>query len=122
MVEKSTLSPQDKEKISALLQLENALEFMSSEESEEVEAEETSNGPPGRHIKPLRRERTKLRNIKVVLDATYQARMSKRQKRTAAKRSRIADQNMSDKPLPKNCESFLGRARGPTLIKTNGII
>ena len=39
-------------------------------------AEETLNGPPGRHIKPLWWERTGLRNIKVVVDATYQARMS----------------------------------------------
>ena len=45
MVEKSTLSPQDKEKISALLQLENAVEFMSSEESEEGEAEENIEWP-----------------------------------------------------------------------------
>ena len=88
---------------------------MSSEESEEREAEETSNGPQGRHIKPLRLERTKLRNIKVVLDAAYQARMRKRKKRTAAKLSRIADQNMSDRPLPKNCPSWAGRL-------ANGII
>lgn len=91
------------------------MEFMSSEESEEREAEETLSGPPGRHIKPLRWERTGLRNIKVVLDATYQARMRKRKKRTAAKLSRIADQNMSDRPLPKNCPSWAGRV-------ANGII
>ena len=88
---------------------------MSSEESEEREAEETSNGPQERHIKPLRLERTKLRNIKVVLDTAYQARMRKRKKRTAAKLSRIADQNMSDRPLPKNCPSWAGRV-------VNGII
>lgn len=88
---------------------------MSSEESEEREAEETLSGPPGRHIKSLRWERTGLRNIKVVLDATYQARMRKRKKRTAAKLSRIADQNMSNRPLPKNCPSWAGRV-------VNGII
>ena len=85
---------------------------MSSEESEEREAEETANGPPERHMKPLRWERTKLRNIKVVLDATYQACMSKRRKRTAAKRSRIADQIMSERPLPKNC-LLLGQGAWP---------
>ena len=45
----------------------------------------------------------------------YQARMRKRKKRTAAKLSRIADQNMSDRPLPKNCLSWAGRV-------VNGII
>ena len=94
MVEKSTLSPQDKVKNKCTLTVGNAVEFMSSEESEEREAEETLSGPPGRHIKSLRWERTGLRNIKVVLDATYQARMRKRKKRTAAKLSRITDQNV----------------------------
>ncbi|CAH3183805.1 unnamed protein product, partial [Porites lobata] len=104
MVEKSTLSPQDKVKNKCTLTVVKM-----------PEAEETLSGPPGRHIKPLLWERTGLRNIKVVLDATYQARMRKREKRTAAKLSRIADQNMSDRPLPKNCPSWAGRV-------ANGII
>ena len=57
MVEKATLSQEDKEKIHQLLNQENALEFMASEESEE-EDEDTRTGPPKRHIKPLQWERS----------------------------------------------------------------
>lgn len=79
MVEKATLSPEDKKKITELLNLENAVDFMSSEESEEEE-EETRTGPPKRHVKPLKWERSKLKTIKALLDAHYQARMSSRKK------------------------------------------
>jgi len=50
---------------------------MSSQESDEGEREETT-GPPPRHVKPLEWTKAKLRNIKEVLDATYQACMTKR--------------------------------------------
>ena len=89
MIEKANLSAQDKERVAALMNLENAAEFMSSEDSDEDGGQTT--GPPPRHVKPLQWERTKLRTIKAVLDATYQARMSKGQKRTAAKVSRVGD-------------------------------
>ena len=108
MVEKATLSQEDKKKINELLSQENALEFMSSEESEE-EDEDTRTGPPKRHIKRLQWERSKLRTIKALLDATYQARMSSRQKRIAAKVLRVAGQNLSTRPLPNNCPSWAGR-------------
>ena len=62
MVEKATLSQEDKKKITDLLNQENAVEFMSSEEREEDE-EETRTGPPKRHVKPLQWERSKLRTI-----------------------------------------------------------
>lgn len=103
---KANLPPQDMEKIKAVLSLDNANEFMSSEESE---GEGTETGPAQRHIKPLRWERSKLRNIKAVLDATYQAQMNRRQKRTAAKVVRLAGQNLSNRPIPKNCPSWAGR-------------
>lgn len=109
MIEKATLSQEDKKKINELLNQENAVEFMSSEESEQDE-EESRTGPPKRHIKPLQWERSKLRNIKALLDATYQARMSSRQKRTAAKLLRVAGQHLSTRPLPNNCPSSAGRA------------
>ena len=51
MVEKATLSQEDK-KIIGLLNQENAVKFMSSEESEKDE-EETRTCPPKRHVKPL---------------------------------------------------------------------
>jgi len=107
MVGTATLSPKDRERMTALLSLDNAMEFMSSEESE-GEGEQTT-GPPLRHVKPLQWERAKLKNIKAVLDATYQARMTKRQKRTAAKLSRVDGQNVSSRPLPKECPSWTGR-------------
>ena len=62
MIEKATLSQEDKKKITDLLNQENAVEFMSSEEREEDE-EETRTGPPKRHVKPLQWERSKLRTI-----------------------------------------------------------
>lgn len=61
MVEKTTLSQEDK-KITELLNQENAVEFMSSKEIEEDE-EETRTGPPKRHVKPLQWERSKLTTI-----------------------------------------------------------
>ena len=85
------------------------MEFMYSEESEEDE-EETRTGPPKRHIKPLQWERSKLRTIKALLDATYQARMSSREKRTAAKVLRVQCSwpKLVHKAAPKQL-SLLGR-------------
>lgn len=103
---KADLPPQDMEKMKALLSQENAIEFMSSEESE---GEGIETGPAQRHIKPLRWERSKLRNLKAVLDATYQAQMNRRQKRTAAKVVRLVGQNLSNRPIPKKCPSWAGR-------------
>ena len=108
MLEKANLTANDKERMKAILALDNAIDFMSSEESDEGDREETT-GPPPRHVKPLQWERTKLKNIKAVLDATYQARMTKRQKRTAAKVSRVVGQNVSTRPLPDNSPSWAGR-------------
>ena len=76
MVEKANLTTNDKERMKAILALENAIEFMSSEESDGGDREQTTRPPP-RHVKPLQWERTKLKSIKAVLDATYQARMKK---------------------------------------------
>ena len=84
---------------------------LSSEESDE-DGGQTS-GPSARDVKPLQWERSKLRNIKAVLDATYKARMSKRQQRMAAKVTRVAGQcvkQTSATNLP-----FLGWAIDPEL-------
>ena len=107
VLEKAHLSADDKTKIKALLDLPNAVEFMSSEESDNNE--DGSRGPPPRHIKPLRWERSRLKKIKALLDASYEARMTKRQKRTASKITREADQNLSDRPVQKDCPSWAGR-------------
>ena len=74
---------------------------MSSEESDTDGGQAT--GPSSRHIKPLEWEKSKLRSIKVVLDATFKARMSKRQQRTLAKITRFLDQNMSRRPFRLTC-------------------
>lgn len=103
-MEKANQSPQDIEKIKALLSQDNANEFMSSEESE---GQGTETGPAEAH-EPQRWERPKQRNFKAVLAATYQAEMNRRQKRTAAKAVRIAGQNLSDRPMLKNCLSWAG--------------
>ena len=49
MVEKANLSGKEKERIKTLLDLDNATEFMSSEESDKGQREETA-GPPPRHV------------------------------------------------------------------------
>ena len=83
VIDKAEVSMDDKAKMKALLNLHNAVEFISSEESEDNE--KGTGGPPPRFIKPLRWEGSKLRNNTAVLDASYEAHKSKRQKRTAAK-------------------------------------
>ena len=45
--------------------MDNAVEFTSSEESDEGQRKETP-GPPTRHVMPLEWERLKLKNIKAV--------------------------------------------------------
>ena len=102
-MEKAALSTQDKDRARDLLKLNNAIEFMSSEESDE-DGGQTS-GPSARDVKPLQWERSKLRKIKAILDA--KARMSKRQQRTAAKVTGVAGQNMSSEP--QNYLSWAGR-------------
>ena len=105
MLDKAQLSPNDKAKIKALLDVHNAIQFMSLEESEDNE--EGASDPPPRYIRPLCSERSKLRNINAVLDAFSEAHMSKRQKkRTARKITREVDKYLSDRPVPNNCPSW----------------
>ena len=78
VLDKAQLSPDDKAKIKALLDLHNAIQFMSLEESEDNE--ERANDPPPRYIRPLCSERSKLRNI----NASFcEACMSKRQRKNS---------------------------------------
>ena len=55
---------------------------------------------PPRHIKLLEWERSKLHDIKAVLDATNKARKSKRQIRTSVKITRVRAICLAD-PYPK---------------------
>ena len=73
MVEKAALSSTDRERMMALLALENPMDFMSSEESEEGEGEQTT-GPPKQFLMPHTRPH------------------DQSQKRTAAKVSRAEGQ------------------------------
>ena len=81
MLDKAQLSLDDKAKIKALLDLHNAIQFMSLEESEDNE--ERASDPAPRYIRPLCSERPKLRNIDAVLDTFCEARMSKRQRKNS---------------------------------------
>ena len=85
MLDKTQLSMDDKVKIMALLNLHNAIQFISLEESEDNE--EWASDPPPRYIRPLCSERSKLRNISAVLDGFGEARMSKRQKKNSRENS-----------------------------------
>ena len=91
------------------------MEFMSSEESEEDE-EETRTGPPKRHIKPLQWERSKLRTIKALLDATYQARMSSRQKKDTGKSFKSSWPKLVIKAAPKQLSLLGGTSCSSKLI------
>ena len=90
--------------VRALLNLDNVLDFISAED----DGGQTTD-PPSSHTRPLEWERSKLRNTKAGLDATYKARMSQRLNRTSAKIVMVLDQNMSSRPLPQSCPSSAGR-------------
>ena len=81
MLDKAQLSLDDKAKIKALLDLHNAIQFMSLEESEDNE--ERASDPQPRNIRPLYSKRSKLRNISAVLDAFCEACISKRQRKNS---------------------------------------
>ena len=76
MLDKAHLSPDDKAKTKALLDLHNAIQ-------ESEDNEEGGSDPPPRYIRPLCSERSKLRNINAVLEAFCEARMSKRQRKNS---------------------------------------
>ncbi|CAH3187019.1 unnamed protein product [Porites lobata] len=75
VLDKAHLSPDDKAKTKDLLDLHNAIQ-------ESEDNEEGGSDPPPRYIRPLRSERSKLRNINAVLGAFCEARMSKRQRKS----------------------------------------
>ena len=63
------LSEKDKERAQEILLASNAIEYMSSEESDSGDTEnESSRGPKPRKIRKLGWERTKLRNLKARID------------------------------------------------------
>ncbi|CAH3037002.1 unnamed protein product [Porites lobata] len=76
VLDKAHLSPDDKAKTKALLDLHKAIQ-------ESEDNEEGGSDPPPRYIRPLCSERSKLRNINAVLDAFCEACMSKRQRKSS---------------------------------------
>ncbi|KAK2562462.1 hypothetical protein P5673_014121, partial [Acropora cervicornis] len=69
---KTALSKGDKAKAREILSSPNAVEYMSSEESDPGDTtEERSRGPKPRKIRKLSWERSKLKNIKEILDECY---------------------------------------------------
>ena len=81
-IEGAPLSERDKGKAMEVFHSPSALDFMSSEESD-MESENTS-GPQPRKVKKLQWQRTKLRNIKSVLDRHHDSMLIPKQRRTTA--------------------------------------
>ena len=83
VLEKAVLSARDKERMHTILASDEALQFMSSEESDNEEPNR-GNGPKPRKSIPLVWERSKLKNLKAELDRAYIANCTPSQKRTSA--------------------------------------
>ena len=79
------MSEKDKERAQETLLASNAIEYMSSEESDSGGTEnESSRGPKPRKIRKLGWERTKLRNLKARIDESHNESLSDKQRRTSA--------------------------------------
>ncbi|KAK2549009.1 hypothetical protein P5673_030636 [Acropora cervicornis] len=91
-LEKTPLSKKDKERAQEILLASNAIEYMSSEESDSGATEnESSRGPKPRKIRKLGWERTKLRNLKARIDESHNESLSDKQRRTSAQFTRTGD-------------------------------
>ncbi|XP_073254674.1 uncharacterized protein [Porites lutea] len=95
----TALSEGDKVKAREILSSPNAVDYMSSEESDPGDTtEERSRGPKARKIKKLSWERSKLKNIKEILDECYLSGLNAKQRRTSARVSRCEE--VSPRPCP----------------------
>ena len=81
-IEGAPLSERDKGKAMEVFHSPSDLDFMSSEERD-MESENTS-GPQPRKVKKLQWQRTKLRNIKSVLDRHHDSMRTPKKRRTTA--------------------------------------
>lgn len=100
-LEKTPLSEKDKERAQEILLAPNAIEYMSSEESDSGATEnDRSRGPKPRKIRKLGWERTKLRNLKARIDDSHNESLSDKQRRTSAHVTRTGD--LSSRPSPVN--------------------
>ena len=95
------MSKKDKERAQEILLASNAIEYMSSEESDSGATEnESSRDPKPRKIRKLGWERTKLRNLKARIDESHNESLSDKQRRTSAQFTRTGD--LSSRPSPVN--------------------
>ena len=94
----TVLSDGDTERAREILSSPNAVDFMSSEESENEAVE--CKGPKPRKIRKLAWERSKLKNIKAKLDEAYLEGLNEKQRRTSARISRSGE--ISARPRPAN--------------------
>ena len=79
------MSEKGKERAQEILLAPNAIEYMSSEESDSGATEnDSSRGPKPRKIRRLGWERTKLRNLKAWIDESHNESLSDKQRRTSA--------------------------------------
>lgn len=85
----TVLSDGDTERAREILSSPNAVDFMSSEESEDEAVQ--SKGPKPRNIRKLAWERSKLKNIKAKLDEAYLEGLNEKQRRTSARISRSGE-------------------------------
>ncbi|XP_078368216.1 uncharacterized protein LOC144652051 isoform X1 [Oculina patagonica] len=106
ILQKRTLSENDKDKAKEILSSPNAIDFMSSEESE-IDDPDSTSGPKQRKTRKLTWERTKLRNIKSKLDEAHLNGLSEKQRRTSARVNRT--ETASVRPCPTNAPSWAVR-------------
>ncbi|KAL9955678.1 hypothetical protein ACROYT_G037032 [Oculina patagonica] len=96
-----------KNKAKEILSSPNAIDFMSSEESE-IDDPDSTSGPKPRKTRKLTWERTKLRNIKSKLDEAHlNGLSSEKQRRTSALVTRT--ETASVRPCPTNAPSWAVR-------------
>ena len=95
------MSDNDKEKAREIFCSPNAIDFMSSEESDNDDPA-PSRGPKPRKVRKLEWEKSKLKNLKAKLDEAYLEGLSERQRRTSARLSRTDREEPSERPCPTN--------------------
>ena len=93
------MSDNDKDKAREIVCSPNAIDFLSSEESDNDDPAPSS-GPKPRKVRKLVWEKSKLKNLKANLDEVYLEGLSEIQRRTTAHLSRTEESSV--RPCPTN--------------------
>ena len=93
------MSDNDKEKAREIFCSPNAIDFMSSEESDNDDPA-SSRGPKPRKVRKLVWEKSKLKNLKAKLDEAYLEGLSEKQRRASARLTRTEEPSV--RPCPTN--------------------